>query len=110
MIAAKKIRYQAGLITDFKESCKNYVIIRSGYLSLMLKRRSNRDRSIPVALIMAIMLSEKAIMIRFLNWEEDLMFKTYNLLSLICQAFFHHLDCLNNPDLDRPGYKIDDLF
>jgi LytS/YehU family sensor histidine kinase len=57
--AIKKIRYQAGLITDFvKLISKIHSGIRPGSLSLTSKRRSNREeRSIPVALIIMIIFA-----------------------------------------------------
>ena len=71
----KKIRYQACLITDFKGFCLNHVIIRPGYFSLTTKtRRSNKDTSIPVVLIMTIMFCDKWIMIMCLNSKECLHF------------------------------------
>ena len=52
---SKKIRYQAGLITDFGGfDVSGYIIIRPVRLGCITKRRSNKDNDIPVALIMRI--------------------------------------------------------
>jgi len=82
--AKKKSVTRAGLITDFKGSCLDHVIIRPGHFGLTTKRRSNKGRTTPVALIMTIIFCEKSIIII----EPDLQEIDYELDFIIHSDLF----------------------